>query len=135
MTLVRRLDHVAIVVRDTDEALQYFGGQLGLPVVHSEELQTPSVRLTYLDAGNAFVQLVEPLDAGGELARWLDEHGEGLHHLCFGADEPLGAAAASAPAGAAAPVRGTGRGRVSSFVPGPPPHGVRVEFTEFRAGD
>jgi methylmalonyl-CoA/ethylmalonyl-CoA epimerase len=130
MTTARRLDHVAVLVRDTDVALRYFSGQLGLPVVHTEELETPNVRLTYLDSGNAFVQLVQPLDPDGELARWLDEHGEGLHHMCFGAEDPVAAAAAAAADGAPAPVRGSGRGRVSSFVPGPPPHGVRVEYTE-----
>jgi hypothetical protein len=93
------------------------------------------VRLTYLDAGNAFVQLVEPLDPDGELGRWLDQHGEGLHHVCFGTDDPVTAAGAVAAAGAPPPARGSGRGRVSSFVPGPPSHGVRVEFTEFREDD
>jgi methylmalonyl-CoA/ethylmalonyl-CoA epimerase len=130
MTTARRLDHVAVLVRDTDAALRYFSEQLGLPVVHSEELETPSVRLTYLDAGNAFVQLVEPLDPDGELARRLDERGEGLHHLCFGAEDPVAAAATAAADGSPPPVRGSGRGRVSSFVPGPVQHGVRVEFTE-----
>lgn len=132
MTPIRRLDHVAVVVRDTDAALRHFGARLGLEVVHSEEIDRPHVRLTYLDAGNAFVQLVEPLDSGGELAAWLEAHGEGLHHVCFGADDPLAAAAELADEGAPPPERGGGRGRVSSFVPGPAEHGVRIECTEFR---
>ncbi len=135
MTQIRRLDHVAVVVRDTDEALAHFGTKLGLEVVHSEELETPRVRLTYLDAGNAFVQLVEPLEPDGELGRWMAAHGEGLHHVCFGVDDPLAAAAAFAADGAPAPVQGSGRGRISSFVPGPAPHGVRIECTEFRADE
>jgi len=132
MKPIRRLDHVAVVVRSTDEALLHFAGRLGLEVVHTEELETPSVRLTYLDAGNAFVQLVEPLDPEGELGQWLAAHGEGLHHCCFGVDDPLSAAAALAADGAPPPLRGSGRGRISSFVPGPAPHGVRIECTEFR---
>ena len=50
------------------------------------------MRLTYLDAGNAFLQLVEPLDPASALATWLDEHGEGLHHICFGVDDVPAAA-------------------------------------------
>ncbi len=132
MTPVRRLDHVAVAVQSTEEALRYFGEQLGLEVVHSEELETPRVRLTYLDAGNAFVQLVEPLDPNGEIGRWLAAHGEGVHHVCFGVDDPVAGAAALALGGAGEPSRGSGRGRVSSFVPAPAPHGVRIECTEFR---
>jgi methylmalonyl-CoA/ethylmalonyl-CoA epimerase len=132
MTPIRRLDHVAVVVGDTDEALQHFAGRLGLEVVHSEELESPPVRLTYLDAGNALLQLVEPLEPAGELAQWLAANGEGLHHVCFGADVPVSAAADLSAEGAPSPVPGSGRGRISSFVPGPPLHGVRIECTEFR---
>jgi methylmalonyl-CoA/ethylmalonyl-CoA epimerase len=130
MSVLRRLDHVAIAVCDTDEALRYFRDQLGLRVAGSEELASPHVRLTYLDTGNAYIQLIEPLDADGDLARWIDERGEGLHHICFGVDDVLAAARELAVDGAA-PIEGSGRGRVSAFVPGPAVHGVRVECTEF----
>ena len=132
MTQIRRLDHVAVAVRDTEQALRHFRDRLGLRVTYSEELETPRVRLTYLDAGNAYVQLVEPLGLDLDLARWIDEHGEGLHHVCFGVDDPLTAAGELAPEGAPAPAAGSGRGRISSFVPGDLPSGVRIECTEFR---
>ncbi len=135
MTRLRRLDHVAVAVRDTDEALRYFRDALGLAVARSEEIETPHVRLTYLDAGNAYIQLVEPLEPGLELARSIAEHGEGLHHVCFGVDDVPAAVRELAPAGAPAEALGSGRGRVSAFVPGEPRHGVRVECTEFRRRD
>jgi methylmalonyl-CoA/ethylmalonyl-CoA epimerase len=130
VTSIRRLDHVAVVVRDTDAALRTFADRFGLPVAHSETQEDVGVRLTYLDCGNAYLQLVEPTDPDHDLARWLDEHGEGIHHICFGVDDVLAAAAELAPDGAPLPVAGRGRGRVSSFVPGDPPHGVRLECTE-----
>ena len=130
MTRLRRLDHVAVLVRDTEAALGYFRDRLGLEVARSEEIAAPHVRLTYLDTGNAYLQLVEPLDPTHELARALEEHGEGLHHICFGVDDVL-AAAQELAADGAEPRAGSGRGRVSAFVPGPAEHGVRVECTEF----
>ncbi|MGH2945549.1 MAG: VOC family protein, partial [Solirubrobacteraceae bacterium] len=110
--MLRRLDHVAVVVRCTERALEHFGARLGLPVVASEELRTPHVRLTYLSTGNAYLQLVEPLSRDGPIAEHLREHGEGLHHVCFGADDPVadaGALGDGAPATA-----GSGRGRTSA---------------------
>jgi methylmalonyl-CoA/ethylmalonyl-CoA epimerase len=53
VTLLRRLDHVAVLVRDTEEALRFYHERLGLPLHSSEEIEKPHVRLTYLDAGNA----------------------------------------------------------------------------------
>jgi methylmalonyl-CoA/ethylmalonyl-CoA epimerase len=134
MKRLRRLDHVAVAVRDTELALRYFRDRLGLEVARSEELESPRVRLTYLDAGNVYIQLLEPLEPGEPLARWLAENGEGLHHVCFGVDDVLGAARELSADGAA-PVAGSGRGRVSAFVPGPPEHGVLVECTEFRRAE
>ncbi|WP_182870483.1 VOC family protein [Rhodopirellula sp. JC639] len=81
--LFNRLDHIAIVVRDTDEALAFYRDQLGLPVVLSEEIPSGNVRLTHLDMGNVHLQLVQPLTEDHPLHAHLAQHGEGLHHLCF----------------------------------------------------
>jgi methylmalonyl-CoA/ethylmalonyl-CoA epimerase len=127
---IRRLDHVAVVVANTEVALEHFRDRLSLRVVYTEDLESPHVRLTYLDAGNAYIQLLEPLDAHSEAATVLARDGEGLHHICFAVDDPVGVAQSLAENGARA-VPGTGRGRVSAFVPGPLVHGLRIECTAF----
>jgi catechol 2,3-dioxygenase-like lactoylglutathione lyase family enzyme len=122
---------VAILVHDTERALAYFRDHLGLEVKAVDEPGTPPVRLTYLDCGNAWLQLVEPLDPEHPLA----SQPEGLHHLCFGADDPLAAAAELARPGAPEVTRGRGRGRAAAFVPGDVELGTRVELTEFRPAE
>jgi methylmalonyl-CoA/ethylmalonyl-CoA epimerase len=131
VTPIRRLDHVAVAVRDTAKALEYFSGRLGLTVAHQEELTAPPVRLTYLDCGNAWLQLVEPLDAESELARAIAARGEGLHHLCFGVDDVPSAVEELSEPGLARRPLGSGRGRPSGFVANGQPHGVLVECTGF----
>jgi methylmalonyl-CoA/ethylmalonyl-CoA epimerase len=130
MTAVRQLDHVAVVVRDTERALAYFTGRLGLEVMSTEVIERPHVRLTYLDAGSVAIQLVEPLDDASPVARHLAEHGEGLHHICFAVADVPRTAAELADHGAPEVTVGSGRGRPSAFVPGDPHHGVRVEVTK-----
>jgi methylmalonyl-CoA/ethylmalonyl-CoA epimerase len=130
-----RLDHVAIAVLDTERALRFFRDQLGLAVVAIDEPPPPSpaVRLTYLDAGDVSLQLVEPLVPDSPLAAWLREHGEGLHHVCFGTgDVP---AEVRRLAGDVPFVIGSGRGLPAAFLPGELPHGVRIEFTEHARSD
>jgi methylmalonyl-CoA/ethylmalonyl-CoA epimerase len=133
MAIVRRLDHIAIAVSDTDSAMRYFCDRLGLVLAHTQVNADPHVRLTYLDAGNVYIQLVEALDSNSDAARFLATQGEGLHHICFAADDVAGAAALSGGVSRDSVVMGTGRGRDSAFVPGPPPSGVRIEYTEFRS--
>src|SRR5262245_8077481 len=62
MSPLRGLVHVAIAISDTEAALAYFRDRLGLAVTSSETIEFPAVRLTYLEAGGASLQLVEPLD-------------------------------------------------------------------------
>lgn len=127
--MIRRLDHVAVLVSDTDNALRYFRDRLGLEVVHDEEITAPAARLTYLNAGNVYLQLVQPRDDSSRLAESLQRNGEGLHHLCFGVDD-VGSDARAIGDGSDV-ILGGGRGRVSAFAPGTPAHGVTVECTEF----
>ncbi len=85
--MIKKLDHIAIAVRDTEEALKFYRDQLGLSVVLSEEMEDSKVRLTHLDMGNVQLQLVQPLVEGHPLHQHLDQQGEGLHHLCFWSDD------------------------------------------------
>lgn len=84
--LFNKLDHIAIVVKDTEKALEFYRDTLGLPLILSEEIPTGNVRLTHLDMGNLHLQLVEPLTEDHPLQDHLKQHGEGLHHLCFETD-------------------------------------------------
>jgi methylmalonyl-CoA/ethylmalonyl-CoA epimerase len=134
VSVVRRLDHVAIVVRSTDKALRFYQDRLGLRVQSSEEIDSPLARLTYLDTGNGYLQLVEPLDPASPLAVWLEEHGEGLHHICFGVDDVAEAVTAISDPGSTIAL-GNGRGRPSSFVTVSDSNGVRIECTEFNRAE
>jgi methylmalonyl-CoA epimerase len=126
--LLRRLDHVAVAVQDTDAALRHFRDTLGLHVAAVDEPPEIPVRLTYLDVGNTYLQLVEPLDGESAVARWLAERGEGLHHLCFEVDDLAGALERLRPDGEPQAPLGSGRGRPTGFVAGEPQHGVPIEL-------
>jgi methylmalonyl-CoA/ethylmalonyl-CoA epimerase len=128
--VIRHLDHVGIVVRDTEAALTHFRDRLGLPVAAVDEPPEMRVQLTYLDMGNAYLQLVEPLDDESPIAEWLHEHGEGLHHICFAVDDLVETLAHMRPVDEDQPPLGSGRGQPTAFLAGEPRHGVRIECTE-----
>jgi methylmalonyl-CoA/ethylmalonyl-CoA epimerase len=133
--LIERLDHVAIIVSDTERALRFFRDQLGLEVVAVDEPPppAPAVRLTYLDAASVPIQLVEPLDDHSPAARWLGEHGEGLHHICFATDDVGGEIRRLVGDLPFEP--GSGLGKLTAFLPGELPQGTRIEFTATKRAD
>jgi methylmalonyl-CoA/ethylmalonyl-CoA epimerase len=85
------IHHVAVVVRSIESSLPRYRALLGLepeadPVVFS----TQRVRLCFLPTGpdpSARIELVEPIDDEGGVARFLAARGEGLHHVCFVTDD------------------------------------------------
>ena len=129
--MIRRLDHVAVAVPDTEAAVMYFRDTLGLEVVAVDEPPGLGVKLTYLDIGNTYLQLVEPLQPEHPVAKWLAERGSGLHHICFGVDDFTGDLARIGSAGERVPPLGSGRGRPAGFPAGEPQHGVLIECTVF----
>lgn len=126
------LDHLAIVVPDTEAALKIWRDRLGLPVLFSETVNNETVLLTHLDLGNTHLQLVQPLTDDHPLWEWLAANGPGLHHLCLGVDDVgaafEGAAERGLPPGEPRPHQGT-QGKRALFLDRQATGGVQVELT------
>lgn len=125
------LDHLAIVVPDTEAALKVWHDRVGLKLLYSEVVNQGAVRLTHLDLGNTQLQLVEPLTPDHPLRTWLAQHGPGLHHFCLRVED-VGEAHAQLPA-AGLPVgacihQGT-QGKRALFLDQAATRGVQVEVT------
>ena len=69
--MLKGLDHLAIVVANTEEALKVWRDKFGFPVLYSEAVNNNTILLTHLDLGNTQLQLVEPLVADHPLQAWL----------------------------------------------------------------
>ena len=83
---VRRIDHVAIVVRSLEASLAFYRDVLGL--VPSKVVVFPSegVKIAFLPAGGpggSQIELLEPCGESTGVARFLEKRGEGLHHICL----------------------------------------------------
>lgn len=78
-----RVHHVAVVVRDLDEALGFYQHTLGLTLESVLPIPSDGVRIAFLPVGESRVELVEPIDPSTGVARFLETRGEGFHHVCF----------------------------------------------------
>ena len=77
------IDHVAIAVRDLDEACARYVRLLGARVGLREEVTAQGVVVAFLHLpGKTKIELISPLDDTGAVARFLEKRGEGLHHVC-----------------------------------------------------
>ena len=122
------LDHLAIAVPDTEEALQLWRDRFGFPVLYSEVVNDGTVRLTHLDLGNTHLQLVQPLTPDHPLQAWLAKNGPGLHHFCMKVAD-VGEAMKFAPVPTAASAHQGTQGKRALFLDKQATQGVQVEVT------
>ena len=82
-----RVHHVAIVVRNMDQALSVYRDQLRLPLDVLLPIESDGVRIAFLPVGESNIELVEPIDPSTGVARFLEARGEGFHHVCLEVDD------------------------------------------------
>jgi methylmalonyl-CoA/ethylmalonyl-CoA epimerase len=83
MNNLKRLDHVAILVEDLDDALVFWQDKLGLKLDHVETISSMEVKIAFLPLGESEVELVQPTTGDSGLAKFLEKRGPGLHHICL----------------------------------------------------
>ena len=78
-----KINHVAIVVPDLEEARAFWVDALGLKLERVDDVPEEAVRVAFLPTGESEIELLEPTDSESGVARYLDKRGPGIHHLCL----------------------------------------------------
>ena len=112
------LDHIGIAVADLGEALAFYRDALGLDISPPEEVVSQGVRVHFVTAGEAALELLEATADGSPIARFVARRGPGLHHISLRVPD-LDAALAELKR------RGV---RLIDAAPRPGAHGTRVAF-------
>lgn len=130
--MIGKIDHVGLAVRSIDEARRFWEA-LGLRVAGIEEVPAEGVRVAMIPCGESRIELLEPTRDDSPVARFLDQRGEGIHHVCLGSDDVATDDGALREAGYEVlrpePTEGAGGSKVQ-FVHPRSAHGVLVELAE-----
>ncbi|HEX2980704.1 MAG TPA: methylmalonyl-CoA epimerase [Anaerolineaceae bacterium] len=79
---IKKINHVAIAVGDMDAALGFWRDILGLELDHIEEVPSQKSKVAFLPVGESEVELVLPTSPDSGVAKFVQEKGGGMHHLC-----------------------------------------------------
>ncbi len=85
--MLKQIDHVGIVVNNIDESLKTYCDQFGFTLLERVTIPEQMVEAAFLDAGNSTLELIAPTDATSGTARFLQNRGEGTHHICFAVED------------------------------------------------
>ncbi len=81
-----RIDHVGIAVRSIAQARKIYE-QLGLAVLHEEQVAHEKVNTALIPCGESRIELVEPTSQDSTIQKFLDRRGEGMHHIAIHVDD------------------------------------------------
>jgi len=122
--MITGFSHVSIVVPDLATAVARLQSTYGLTAGEIKVNDEQGVRMTYVDLGNAKIELMEPSRADSPIGKFLERNPRGgIHHFCLGVDSVEKTIAALADAG----VQVLGSGKVQLNV-----HGERIAFVHPR---
>lgn len=81
------LEHVGIAVREVEPVLRILENLIGERPYKMETVAADKIRTHFVRGGGAKLELLESLDPASPVARFVEKHGEGLHHLAFEVDD------------------------------------------------
>lgn len=97
--MIQAIDHLGIAVRSLDEAVPLYENALGLRCLGREEVASQKVRTAFFDVGGVHLELLEPTSPDSTIAKFINDRGEGIHHIAFRTDDIGGQLKQAAGAG------------------------------------
>ncbi len=85
--MLKRIHHVGVVVPNLAAGLKFWQDTLGLSFTKSATIEEQGVRAALLKVGESEIELLEPINPDGGVAKFLARRGGGLHHVCFETDD------------------------------------------------
>jgi len=90
---ISHIEHLGIAVRSIEESIPYYEQVLGLKCYNIEEVADQKVRTAFFKVGATKIELLEPTSPESTIAKFIENRGEGIHHIAFATKNIEGALA------------------------------------------
>lgn len=82
------VDHVGVAVKNLDEAVGIYRDILGFKLLGVHVLTERKVKVAFLSTGGeTSIELLEPLGSDSPVEKFLENRGEGIHHVAVRVDD------------------------------------------------
>ena len=80
---ITHIEHIGIAVRSIEESLPYYEGILGLKCYNIETVEDQKVKTAFFKVGQTKIELLEPTSDDSTIAKFIENRGEGVHHIAY----------------------------------------------------
>jgi methylmalonyl-CoA/ethylmalonyl-CoA epimerase len=84
---MNKIEHIGIAVKSLDNSIPLFEKLLNASCYKTEKVDSEKVTTAFFRIGDSKIELLESLDPGGVIAKYLEKKGEGVHHIAFAVDD------------------------------------------------
>ena len=85
--MIKALNHVGIAINNLDEGMALYEAMLGIKPLSVEEVPHLKIKAAIFKVGEVEFELLQPTAPDGEMGRFIERHGQGVHHICFEVDD------------------------------------------------
>ncbi len=84
---MNKVEHIGIAVKDLQAASNLYEKLLSTTIYKTEEVASEGVKTAFLQTGPNKIELLEALNADSPIAKFIEQKGEGIHHIAFEVDD------------------------------------------------
>jgi len=85
--MIKQISHLGMAVKDLEEAREFYRSVFGLESSEPIIAGDGTIRVSMVRVGNTLIELLQPIGSEGVMAKFLEKHGEGFHHICYEVDD------------------------------------------------
>lgn len=85
--MIKKVDHVGLVVQDTNESLSLLSKLFGFEVAESRTEMEAGFKSTLVCKAGVTFELIEPVGSHGMIQKFVEKRGGGLHHVSIQVDD------------------------------------------------
>ena len=80
---ITHIEHLGIAVKSLETAIPYYENILGMKCYNIEEVADQKVKTAFFKVGQTKIELLEPTSPESTIAKFIENKGEGIHHIAF----------------------------------------------------
>ncbi len=86
---MNKVEHIGIAVKDLQAATSLYEKLLNTDVYKTEEVASEGVKTAFLQTGHNKIELLEAINVDTAVAKFIEQKGEGIHHIAFEVNDIL----------------------------------------------
>ena len=77
------LNHIGVAVKDIEKTIDFLKNNFERELIHEMLSKGQGIRFALVSLGKLKLELMAPLQEKGIISDFIDQRGEGIHHLSF----------------------------------------------------